>query len=234
MKKTLTPILCSAALAFGFSALSVRADGTNQPVALETAKDSGNFYLTVDGGVMLESGIDYINKTPGFRVSRDATFHPGERADLDIGYTISKSFAAELETGMFWNSINKIGGEPLSVLGQAVSQQGVPLMANLVYRIHGAGPVTPYIGIGAGGVVDTVDFNATVDGRTITTVFTPAYQIEAGFKYALGQHASIGLAYKFLGMADQSFHPIFDGTKQTVDFNGVYTHSILLVFTWQF
>jgi hypothetical protein len=110
----------------------------------------------------------------------------------------------------------------------------VPFIANLVYRIHGAGPITPYFGVGAGGVVDTVDINAVAAGRTISTVFTPACQGEAGFTYALCKHASLGFAYKFMALADQNFNPTFDGSKSTVDFKGVYTHAFLLTFTWQF
>jgi hypothetical protein len=151
MKTTFRTIIISAALALASSALNIKADDGTNSILIDDSGAPGRFYLNVDGGGMVQQGVQFIQTfpEPGLtnsvteRDQRHGTFHPGGRVDLDIGYNIDKSFAAELETGLFWNSMDNIGTFHLASTPQAISQQGVPMMANLVYRFHGAGPITP-------------------------------------------------------------------------------------------
>src|SRR5580698_6217478 len=50
-----------------------------------------------------------------------ASFDPGVRGDVALGYNLSDCFAAELETGAIWNKMDKIGGESVSAAGASIN-----------------------------------------------------------------------------------------------------------------
>jgi opacity protein-like surface antigen len=195
------------------------------------AQSTNNMYLDVRAGVALPQNTTIQDSPYGNNgtVSFDAGLHVG----LNLGYNLSQSFAAELETGVRWNPVKDINGNSVSTLGGTADLYQIPLLANLVYRpLHGA--FVPYIGAGAGGVISIFDSsNLPLFGPATSynsTDFVFAYQATVGFKYAVSEKIDLGLAYEFLGTTGQRW------TDHAVPFDtdGVLTHSIMATFSWRF
>src|SRR4051794_19757372 len=73
-----------------------------------SALDEGKMYVKADVGV---SVLQDINSTiTGAAIS----FDPGVRADFTFGYHLSEPLAVELEVGFAQNSMDTIGGRPIS------------------------------------------------------------------------------------------------------------------------
>jgi opacity protein-like surface antigen len=161
----------------------------------------------------------------------NATFNPGVRGDIAVGYNITGSLAAELETGFMWDSMDKINGRSLSSINQSVDLYSIPILANVVYKFQTKSAWTPYVGVGVGGIVGMFDFKNSSTSYSDTD-FTLAYQGEAGVKYALTKNASIGIAYKFLGTLNQRYY--LSGIGDHITLDGVYIHGVFANFTWNF
>ena len=155
---------------------------------------SDNVYLNADVGSALQQNTQFHQSTGP---TLDATFNPGVRADIDLGYNLNDTWAVEFETGVNWNSINNVGGVELKSISESLNIYTIPLLANVIYKFPTQSSWTPYVGMGVGGVVSMADFgNATSDSSA--TCFTFAWQAEAGLKYALTKNVSIGVAYSKL------------------------------------
>jgi opacity protein-like surface antigen len=174
---------------------------------------------------------------PSIFTSGTTTFNFGARGDVVLGYNINQSLAAEFDTGLLWNSADKIGTNSLSSIGQSFDTYTIPVLANFIYRIPIKGPWSSYVGIGVGGAATILVYN--LNGSDLTDCnFVFAYQAEAGLTYKLGQSASFGIAYDFLGTTDPSWNLSQTIGASTASYHlkekGFYTHSITLSFTWDF
>jgi len=188
---------------------------------------SDNFYLSAGVGDMFQQKASFIEEGN----VRNATFDPGIRADINLGYNLNDSWAVELESGFMWNSIDTINGVFLASVSQNIDMSSVPILANVIYKMPTKTPCTPYLGVGAGGVVSMFDLNNRgTDYRD--TDFTFAYQAEAGLDYALSKNISIGIAYKFLGTLNQRYY--LSGLSDHIKIDGVYIHSVVAKLTWTF
>jgi opacity protein-like surface antigen len=166
-----------------------------------------------------------------------ATFNFGFRGDVVLGYNINKSLAAEFDTGLLWNSADKVLGNSLSSQKVSFDTYTIPILVNFTYKIPMKGPWSSYVGIGMGGAASILDYNP--GGSDLTDFnFVFAYQAEAGLKYKLSQNASVGVAYDFLGTTDPSWNvsQTIGAPTTFIHFKekGFYTHSITLSFTWDF
>jgi OmpA-OmpF porin, OOP family len=158
-----------------------------------------------------------------------ATFNPGVRADIVLGYNLSDCFAVEFNTGAIWNSVDKIGGESLSSEGASFNLYQIPFLANLVYKTPVWKGFSGYIGAGAGGEAAILGVN--VPGHSASdNDFTFAYQGLAGVKYAICKNTEIGLGYKFLGTLDHHWTIAGEG----ISTEALYTHSIMATLTYKF
>ena len=174
---------------------------------------------------------------PSISTNGTATFNFGFRGDVVLGYNINKSFAAEFDTGLLWNSADKVLGNSLSSQKVSFDTYTIPVLANFIYRIPMKGPWSSYVGIGVGGAATILVYNP--GGSDLTDYnFVFAYQAEAGLKYKLSQNASVGVAYDFLGTTDPSWNvsQTIGAPTTFIHFKekGFYTHSITLSFTWDF
>ena len=178
-------------------------------------------YLNVDAGVAIEK--DITSKTTGGKIS----FDPGVRFGVSGGYRFNESVALELETGLIYNSIDKVGGVPLTVFGQNADWYQVPILANVIYHIPIADKFHAFVGAGAGAVVSTVNIESgpfSMDDSDVTF----GYQILAGVTYAINEKMDVGVGYKFLGTADHEFDS-FVGLNDSTQ-----THSLLATFNVRF
>ena len=131
-----------------------------------------------------------------------------------------------------WNSVDTLDGYSLG--NESIDLESIPVLINIKYRINTGTKFTPYLGGGIGA--DVTIFDGEVSGRSLNDSSAAfAYQLEAGVRYALSPHASVGLGYKFLGTSDQNYsldlgHTVID----RVTLNGIYIHSIMLDCSWSF
>lgn len=202
--------------------------------AAAQAQSADKMYLDVRAGVALpqDAAIKDAFLGNGGNLSFDAGLHAG----VNLGYNFCQSLAAELETGVVWNSINSIQGNSLSTGSASADLYQIPVLMNVIYKPwHGA--FVPYFGVGIGGVA------AIFNGSNIPGSFFPgsspdfsdmdfvfAYQATAGFKYSVSEHIDLGLAYQFLGTDG----PSWSDNNVTLSTDGVLTHSIMATFTWRF
>jgi len=188
-----------------------------------------NLYINADAGGIFQQNADFSERGR----TETASFNPGLRADIAIGYKFSQSFALELEPGFMWNSVDSFNGYQLRP-GESIDLYSIPILANVIYKFPVQGAWTPCVGVGVGANVGI--FDGTLPGMNSNdTDITFAYQAQAGIKYALSDTASVGVAYKFLGTADQDYSlPIGPYRRDNVTFGGIYVHGIFATFTMTF
>lgn len=163
------------------------------------------------------------------------------RGNLAAGYNINKSWAAEFDTGVIWNSMDSVGGVSLNQpYPQNVSfdTYTIPLLVNIVYKVPLKGDLVPYAALGAGGSVSILSYSRAATSF-INSDFVFAYQAEVGLKYQLAKNASLGIAYQFLGTTDPSWSSTLTvGVQPPTSYQfkekGFYTHSVSVNFTWSF
>lgn len=154
------------------------------------------------------------------------------RADLSVGYHLTKRFAIEAEAGAIWNPTDK----SYNYFYQ------IPVMLNGIYQIPLSQSWNAYLGAGAGAVISRTHFFHRDPAFATPFVFddsdwSAGYQAEAGIKYALSRHADIDLGYKFLGVAQYNYNfPNFQAAigSQKTTINDLFTHSVLLSLAWRF
>ena len=188
-----------------------------------------NLYLNADVGGIFQQNATFIEKGR----SSTAAFDPGARIDLALGYHLNDSLAVEVEPGFMENSVKTLNGHSLGRFGDNIDLYSIPLMAKLIYKFPTKNDWTPYVGVGAGANISIFD-GSTPGGSFNDTTVSFAYQAEAGIKYALSQHASFGIAYKFLGTTDQDYTFNQGFFTDRITFQGVYIHGIFVNFTWNF
>jgi len=187
------------------------------------------FYLNADAGGIFQQGTSFTEN--GF--TENATFNPGIRTDLKLGYG-SGPLAVEFEAGFMWNSMDTIDQHQLSNFAETLNLYQVPLLVNVIYRIPTGTAWTPYVGAGIGGDVCTFDGTKPSFSSSDTTAAL-AFQFETGVHYALSDHVSVGIAYKFFGTTEQDYS--FNEAPHINDhvtLTGNYIHGVFATLTWNF
>ncbi|HEV7924793.1 MAG TPA: outer membrane beta-barrel protein [Verrucomicrobiae bacterium] len=195
-------IAIGAALCLGLSAASAQV--TVPPIYAMPAYSSsaGNdlgFYLNADFGPSF---------MPNFQSSRfgyegNFNMRPGVRADVEPGFnflsTGALTLGGEFETGGIYNRIHS-----LTQAGSVVSYGGdyyqVPLLGNLVLKLHPDSFVAPYVGIGGGGDwsrarIPSPGFFGPYERND---QLDPAVQAMGGVRFRLAPNIELGVGYKFL------------------------------------
>jgi opacity protein-like surface antigen len=196
-----------------------------------------NLYLHADiGPAFFESAPTTARTvTPSGRsgtIQRGHTdFDTEIRADLSLGYHLTKCFSLEAEAGFIWDP-NENGNNYF---------YQIPVMLNGIYQIPLGRSWSTYLGAGAGAVI----------GRTHSVFRQPAfherfvfddsdwsagYQAEAGIKYALSRNIDIDLGYKFLGIAqyDFQFRNVSSPGSEKIPIDDLFIHSVQASFTFKF
>jgi opacity protein-like surface antigen len=198
-----------------------------------------NLYLHADiGPAFVQSAPTRTRNVTESNLGGFATVQRGRfesdteiRADLSVGYNLTKSFALEAEAGAIWNPTDK---------SDSYFYQ-IPVMLNGIYQIPLSDSWKVYVGAGAGAVISRIHgFNRDEAFHTPITVddsdWSAGYQAEAGIKYAVSRHVDIDLGYKFLGVAQYNyrFRHVGDIIQQDITVNDLFTHSVQLSLTLRF
>jgi opacity protein-like surface antigen len=205
----------------GVSLLLVAASGHAESLA-------DKLYLDAGIGASVQQSTDIRVSMLGN--SGNVQFNPGIRGELAVGYNINKHFAAELESGVIWNSVDSILGNNGSSSGYRADIYQIPTLVNFVYRpLHGK--FQPYIGVGAGVAATIFDSsNIPLYSPSFSdTDWTFAYQGELGFKYALSSRTELGVAYKFFGTTEHDWSE----PGYTLKTDGTMAHTFMVTFTWK-
>ena len=198
-----------------------------------------NLYADVNfgGAYQQNSTVEttvFSGTPPATTSSQKTSFNLGVRGDVALGYNFNRSWAAEFNTGLVWNSSGNSQPYPANV---TIDTYTVPILLNAVYRIPFKGPWSSYVGIGGGGAVSILSYSAS--GYNLGNYnFAFAYQAKAGLEYRLTENASLDLAYEFLGTTDPSWSFSQTVGSNTTDYTvkekGFFTHSVVISFTWTF
>jgi opacity protein-like surface antigen len=184
------------------------------------------FYMSSDAGVNLMTGI----RSEGGEVR----LNPGVRWGLEGGYGFKLAdqltLGLEAESGIIWNSLSSVRFDGMeNELGGNAYQ--VPILANAILNWH-YGKWTPYIGVGGG--IDDVSANERsfanfVSGPAAGSDWGPAFQAEAGVRYALSANCELGAGYKYLAAFSQKLGDEFQDRISQVN-----NHTIYLSLTYHF
>jgi opacity protein-like surface antigen len=221
--KTITHIIIAGAALLVVSAAGARA-----------ADWKNNLYFAFDTGGIFQQNADFSENG---HATYSAAYDAGVRTDLAIGYRLNETLALEVEPGFAWNSLDTLNGANLGRFGETIDIYSVPILVNLVYTFQPHGNWTPYAGVGIGANIGIFDGSLPSGDYTATDVEF-AFQAEAGVRYAVSDHASFGIAYKFLGTTTQNYS--ISGTvnnhvsTDNIQFDGIYIHGIFANFTWTF
>jgi opacity protein-like surface antigen len=197
-------------------------------------------YARVDFGGSYQQSTTLFQSAP-VPNTKTATFNLGMRGNLAAGYHFNESWAAEFDTGLIWNSVDKANGVSLDQPypnNASFATYTVPVLVNVVYKVPLKGDLTPYAAAGVGGAATILSYNKAATSFTGSD-FVFAYQVEVGLKYRVTPNASFGIAYQFLGTTDPNWHSVLAvGGAPPTDYqfkeNGFYSHSLSVSFTWDF
>ncbi len=217
---------------------------TQPPPAQYQTQDSEDWtqhlYTDIDLGGSYQQNTTLFQSAPA-PTTGTATFKYGARGNLALGYNFNKSWAAEVDTGVIWNSMDSVGGVSLNQPppnNASFDTYTIPFLLNLVYKVPLKGDFIPYVAVGAGGSASILSYSRDGYGYTASDLVF-AYQAEVGLRYRLNPNMFLGVAYQFLGMTDPTWHSVLTvGASPPTDYqfkeSGFYTHTISLSFTWSF
>jgi opacity protein-like surface antigen len=159
----------------------------------------------------------------------------GIQFDFAVGYRVLPWLTLEGELGFSNNEVDSVGD--WSYPDSALSQ--MTMMFNVEFA-YPRGPLVPFVGIGAGGVLSDLSFGndyyyywSESDGSG--SDFVPAAQVFAGLRYEFNDHCSLGVTYRFLVTARQEWDvDWWTGADFKVGVDSVRMHSVCLAFTARF
>lgn len=170
--------------------------------AIASAQGAGHIYMEGRGGVTFLNDAD----NTGGGITVESGFDPGLSVAAAFGYADPSGFRGEIELGYGENEIDNVAGIDLSLLNASGDVSVFTALGNVYYDIKTRGPLTPFVGVGAGVANISVDGSisdfGSIDNNDDTVI---AYQVGAGVAYALSPHWSFTLAYRFLATTDPEF-----------------------------
>jgi outer membrane protein OmpA-like peptidoglycan-associated protein len=197
-------------------------------------------YVSLGGGGSLQQNeIALPSPLIGRLHDNNWKFDAGVEGEVSAGYGLGNGFRFEVEGDILSNHVREYSAiTPRRAGGYETKVGG---MANMLFDLDVRLPITPYIGLGAGGqVVTQHDFNQGLpevrlpgDGGS-ESVGAFAYQGIAGASLPVAWIAGLSFTaeYRFLGLLDpipaflrQTFIP---HAVSNVHFTNNYTHSVML------
>jgi opacity protein-like surface antigen len=164
---------------------------------------------------------------------------PGFQMDMAVEYQVTPWLGMGPEIGFTANFIDSIGGRsaPNSLLSQLL------LMGNIVVQYPPQGPVSPFAGVGAGGVASFLtftdeDYSGSIygwDSGNTGSDFVLGYQAFGGMWFRVNDAWTIGVIYRYLQTESQRWNVEWRyGPDFTIGVDSIRLHSICLVASTSF
>ena len=185
------------------------------------AEDGSGHYFKFDVGPNYTGELHQEFKN--FALERDLKMNLGVRGSVAEGFALNRFLAVEVEAAGLWNELDESNDWLMQV----------PLLANLLLRYECKGNWTVYAGVGGGGAAVIAHTTAFAEEDTDLTV-VPAWQATAGLSYRFGSGLSLGLVYKYMGIADPKLEVEVMGIRQTFKLEDVHNHygGIQLIYSF--
>jgi opacity protein-like surface antigen len=201
------------------------------------AQESGRLYIKADVGGQWTHDLDLKEffgepLAPGSKVKLD----PGGRFGFAFGYYVTRWFAAEVETGVMANEIDKI----TDASRVDASFSNVPLLFNARFQCPHTERIVPYIGGGVGASFPVIDADhieigqTSMHGSDSDAVF--AYQAFAGLRFKLNYRMGLSVEYHYFHADGAEWKAEFsNGTgSDRLRFGASETHAISIAFDFHF
>jgi outer membrane protein OmpA-like peptidoglycan-associated protein len=168
-------------------------------------------YVSLGGGVGLQqSEVQQPAANLGLPSAKWLQYNTGAAAELSIGWGFGNGLRLDFEVPYLTNQVRGTSGYavPARAGGSEVKYGG---MVNLMYDFNLGLPVTPYVGLGAGGMrIEHDGFNASTIGFTFPhppgnqTGGDFSYQGILGVSYPLSFVPGLAMTaeYRFVGQVD--------------------------------
>ena len=213
------PVILAAALVTAWSAAAEDLKIFTDADSLASSRTNG-IYVSGDAGISFMQNMTALGNV--------IQYHVGPRIDVGTGYNFTQNIAAELQTGLAYNSWSAVNGFSISPRDSA-AVWAVPVMANGIYKYPFNDHWQVYGGLGAGVLISTLNLSTPVASSSSTDC-TFGYQAMVGIKCAFDTHLECGVGYNFLGSLDHHWNDLGRG----VTFSPTYMHSILVSLTYRF
>lgn len=175
-------------------------------------------YLNAQFGVAIPMDID-VSDSSGTGTIK---MKPGYATGIAVGYNFGM-LRIEEEVGYQMNDMDKFsgcsGGICVSGIPASGDASGLSLLTNAYVDFANSSPVTPFFTAGIGVakiyVNDFVVAGFRIGDGDDTVV---AYQLGVGIAFAIDQHLTFDLKYRYFATAD----PNFEGVKATIKSQNIY------------
>ncbi|MDR3435924.1 OmpA family protein [Telmatospirillum sp.] len=192
-----------------------------------TAAQADGLYVGAETGLAIAPTVKFKDGAKVWKETQD----PGYAVLGQLGYGFGP-VRVEGELGWRSNGVDKVK-QPFNTSGSG-KLDASSAMANVYYDIKTGTSITPFIGVGAGGV----DVNAEklrANGTTFSNKdqFVFGYQGIVGASYALNDNLALKADYRYLRTLDTKLKedPSYGTGKSKADYQ---SHAILVGFTYKF
>jgi opacity protein-like surface antigen len=160
------------------------------------------------------------------------TFQPGIRYDLEANYNVTDWFRVGIESAFIYNAMHSVTSNGVkNIVGGSVIGNGgyyqVPILANVVFTYPSEGPARGYLGGGTGATWNILQYSASGDAPYTSYQWNYAWQVTAGFVYAVAPGLDLDIAYKMLSNPSPNL-------RGQGPYKSSYNHTAEIGLVWRF
>ncbi len=214
----------------------------------------GGWYLRGDVGLTqqrVKSLHNVLYEDPGVSVqTHGAGFSGATLFGVGVGYQFNSWFRADVtgeyraKASISGLDIVNFNGVPIGTDTYTGNKEEWLALVNLYADLGTWWCITPFIGVGIGGVKTTissfVDTNSIAPGVAFAkdeSKYNFAYALHAGLGYKVSNNLTLELAYRYVHLGDGQSGDLrtFDGINNVnnpMHFNGITSHDVKLGVRW--
>jgi opacity protein-like surface antigen len=218
------------------------------------AEEFSGWYLRGDVGLTqqkVKSLFNVLYDSPGTSVTTvGAGFSGATLFGVGVGYQFGSWFRADItgeyraKASIHGLDIVRFNGVPVGTDDYRGNKEEWLALVNLYADLGTWWCITPFVGVGIGGVrttissfVDTNTPNGGVAFAADTSKFNVAWAVHAGLGYKVSNSLTMELAYRYvhLGDAESGDLRTFTGINNVnnpMQFNGISSHDVKLGVRW--
>ncbi len=193
-------------------------------VAAARAQEHEQF-ITFEAGPVFRESLT-AQASGAIAGSQRISLGTGFRVNAEFGYYITDWLHGTFNTGLLMNGMTDAvpgNGDP--------NLYRLPFMAGLVFSYPNTTRLTPFFGVGAGGVFSILDGEFDIAGSRLgsrATDISFAWEVQTGLRWECTDTWDVTLTYRMLGMPGSSFKYDTGTGPATVKLGNSFAHSILL------